>query len=83
MKADTTTVVFTDGPPPSPTALGDARAAVLKKFAKPDTVQITNTRLKGDSAWVTVRHSPSTWTTYTVVNRRGVWTIVREGAGVR
>jgi hypothetical protein len=76
MKTDTTTMVFTDGPAPSPTVFADVNAAVRKTFAKPDTITISNVRVKGDSAWATVQHSHSAWTAYTLVRKSGAWSIV-------
>jgi hypothetical protein len=75
VKADTETVVLIDGPP-SRTAFADVRYAVLSTFAKPDTIHISNVRVKGDSAWATVQHSPSAWTSYTLVRKSGAWSIV-------
>jgi len=71
------------GPVPSPTAAADAADAVLKTFARPDTVQITKTLVKGDSVWMWVHFTPTTWTTYTLVNRDGVWRIVGQEPGRR
>jgi len=71
------------GPVPSPNAAGDAAAVVLKTFARPDTLQITKTLVKGDSAWVWLHFTPTTWTTYTLVNRGGVWRIVGQEPGRR
>ena len=76
MRADTVTMVITDGPAPSPTVHADVSAAVLRTFAKPDTIHISNIRVKGDSAWATVQHSPSAGTTYTLVRTTGAWSIV-------
>ena len=71
------------GPVPSPTAAADAADAVLKTFARPHTVQITKTLVKGDSVWMWVHFTPTTWTTYTLVNRDGVWRIVGQEPGRR
>lgn len=82
VKADTTELVASDtGSPRSPTAVPDAQAAVLKTFAKPDTIQISGTRWKGDSVWVTVRHTPETWTRYALVQRGGAWQIIDRVPG--
>ena len=81
---DTSVFVPPDtGPVPSPTAADDAVAAVLKTFARPDTLRITKTRVKGDSVWVWLHFTPTTWTTYTVVRRDGVWRIVGQEPGRR
>jgi hypothetical protein len=78
VKSDTTTVVASDEQRmPTPEGLRAARAAVLKRFTKPETISISNSRVKGDSAWLTVRHAAAS-TTYTVVKRGAAWEVVRH-----
>lgn len=84
MEADTMTLIpASDGRDTPPERTAQADGVVRKAFANGETIHISNRRFKGDSAWVNVQHTPTSWTIFTLVWVNDAWKITQRTASSR
>ena len=84
MMADTTTLLTpTTGAVTPPERMHQVDSLVRSEFAIGKTIHISNRRFKGDTAWVNVQHTPTSWTIFTLVWVNDAWKVTQRTTSTR
>jgi hypothetical protein len=82
--ADTTTLISSvSGAAARPEAMQQIDGVVRKEFPSGERIHISNRRFKGDSAWVNVQHTPTSWTIFTLVWVNAGWKVTQRATSTR